>query len=312
MVYFASRFDPITQDEIKVIEFLKKQYQELGLLLIEKNGREGYENRVKIIEKICPGFIILNSDKINKDETIFTLDEFEDLSQYQILTKEFLNKNNIKLDNISSDDIIYLNNYNLVHKDIRDFINYNLLYIRERLFVLMDLKRLEHSLNVGQAAYDLATDINYNDPKKARFAGTLHDIAKRFSVEKTERYIKSIKMDKILKEPWQIHHGFAGGGYLKNNWLVNDKEIFDSIIYHTVGRENMTVLDKIVFCADKISSDRDYDGVEKYRAQCFSNFEEGFKSLLKNQYQQACIKNGKDSIGKLLIKTYNFYFDKEL
>ncbi|MBQ1295174.1 MAG: bis(5'-nucleosyl)-tetraphosphatase (symmetrical) YqeK, partial [Clostridiales bacterium] len=37
-----------------------------------------------------------------------------------------------------------------------------------------------------------------------------------------------------------------------------DKDILDAICYHTTGRGNMTVLEKIVYLADKIEPARNY------------------------------------------------------
>ena len=46
---------------------------------------------------------------------------------------------------------------------------------------------------------------------------------------------------------------------------ISDREILDAIRYHTTGRENMTILERVLFIADFISADRDYPGVENMR-----------------------------------------------
>ena len=55
---------------------------------------------------------------------------------------------------------------------------------------------------------------------------------------------------------------------------IDDQEIIDAIRYHTTGRANMTLLDKVIFIADFISADRDYDGVDKMRKLADKNLEE--------------------------------------
>lgn len=43
-------------------------------------------------------------------------------------------------------------------------------------------------------------------------------------------------------------------------------DVVNAIAYHTTGRANMTLLDKILYLADYIEETRDFDGVEPARA----------------------------------------------
>ena len=56
-----------------------------------------------------------------------------------------------------------------------------------------------------------------------------------------------------------------GAAYIKNELHINDPEILDAVRYHTTGRRNMSLLEKILFIADFVSDDRDYPGVEGLR-----------------------------------------------
>ena len=56
----------------------------------------------------------------------------------------------------------------------------------------------------------------------------------------------------------KIIHSSAGATFIKEELGIEDKEILDAICYHTTGRGNMTVLEKIVYLADKIEPARDY------------------------------------------------------
>ena len=46
---------------------------------------------------------------------------------------------------------------------------------------------------------------------------------------------------------------------------VSDPEILDAITYHTTGRGNMTLLDKIVYLADKLEPSRTYADLTEER-----------------------------------------------
>ena len=61
-----------------------------------------------------------------------------------------------------------------------------------------------------------------------------------------------------------VLHAFAGGLYVKRELKLSD-EISDAVMYHTTGRAGMSLMEKIVFLADLISEERDFDGVEKLR-----------------------------------------------
>ncbi|ALD66613.1 nicotinic acid mononucleotide adenylyltransferase [Spiroplasma cantharicola] len=221
------------------------------------------------------------------------------VDKYNLQTFEF--ENNF----LSSTKIRNLVDLNLQIKEVNDYVNNNLMYLYERVENKMDEKRYFHSLNVGQMAMELARLNNY-DLNKALIAGTLHDIAKRWSEPQMKEYLKKYNKE-LLKEPKPTWHSFVGAFHLKHDWLFSDKEIIQAVYNHTVGSKDMSILDMIVFCADKISSERDYDGVERLRALVKSDLLTGFKELLKNQYEIAVKKHSKTTIGKGLTEAYNFW-----
>lgn len=62
-----------------------------------------------------------------------------------------------------------------------------------------------------------------------------------------------------------LYHAIAGAWYIEQKLGVRDEEILDAIRYHTEGRARMTLLDKIIFVADIVSADRDFEDVDYYR-----------------------------------------------
>ena len=46
---------------------------------------------------------------------------------------------------------------------------------------------------------------------------------------------------------------------------INDKDIINAIKYHTTGKEDMDIIEKIIYIADLIEEDRDFPGVEELR-----------------------------------------------
>ncbi|AUB31813.1 nicotinate-nucleotide adenylyltransferase [Spiroplasma floricola] len=225
------------------------------------------------------------------------------VEKYNLETFEFENNH------LSSTKIRNLENLDLQIKEINDYVNNQLMYLYERLESKMDEKRYFHSLNVGQMALELAV-LNNIDLQKALLAGTLHDVAKRWTnQEMKDCLLKNNK--ELLKEPEPVWHSFVGAYHLKNDWLLDDKEVISAVFNHTVASKNMSLLDMIIFCADKISIERQYEGVESLRALVKADLLTGFKKLLKNQYEVAIKKHSKETIGSKLIESHNYWIKEE-
>ncbi|MCH4200703.1 bis(5'-nucleosyl)-tetraphosphatase (symmetrical) YqeK, partial [Clostridium tyrobutyricum] len=48
---------------------------------------------------------------------------------------------------------------------------------------------------------------------------------------------------------------------------INDTDILSAVAYHTTGRPNMTILEKIIYLADYIEPMRDFPGVDDIRQE---------------------------------------------
>ena len=85
---------------------------------------------------------------------------------------------------------------------------------------------------------------------------------------------------------------------------VKDEDIISAVRYHTTGRENMTLLEKVVYIADYISADRRYPGVERMREKAYRSLDEAMLEGL----QFTVIENVKKGfpIHEDSVKAYNF------
>ena len=134
--------------------------------------------------------------------------------------------------------------------------------------------RLYHSLNVADEAKKLA--LHYGaDEKKAFTAGLLHDILKNTPPADLLKFfadngIMLTKTEQISPKTW---HAIAGEVYCERVLGVRDREILSAIRYHTTARAGMTLLEKVIFIADFISADRDYDGVDRMREKAYVSLE---------------------------------------
>ena len=129
----------------------------------------------------------------------------------------------------------------------------NYIEIEKDLKENLSEERFLHTLGVRDCAIELAKMYNANI-QKAELAGLLHDCAKCFPTEKLKEYIKekSIPLEENELKNYKTLHAPVGACLVCEKYDIGDHEIIDAIRWHTLGRINMTLLDKIVFLADKI------------------------------------------------------------
>ncbi|WP_028982555.1 bis(5'-nucleosyl)-tetraphosphatase (symmetrical) YqeK [Sporolactobacillus terrae] len=127
-------------------------------------------------------------------------------------------------------------------------------------------KRFVHSVGVSETAGKLANRYG-GDVYKARLAGMLHDIVKYFSDDELKAMIlrKSGTWSDCLKYSDKLWHAPAGAVYVQDKFGIDDPDILNAIIYHTTGRKEMTLLEKIIFLADYIEPNRSFPGVDTVR-----------------------------------------------
>ncbi|MCM3237074.1 bis(5'-nucleosyl)-tetraphosphatase (symmetrical) YqeK [Heyndrickxia oleronia] len=165
-------------------------------------------------------------------------------------------------------------------------------------------KRYTHTLGVMETAIDLA--ILYEaDEKKAELAAIFHDYAKFRPLEEMKKIIIEQKFDPLLLQynP-ELWHAPVGAYLIQEEVGIKDVEIINAVRYHTSGRMNMTLLEKIIYLADYIEPGRQFPGVEEAR------------KLAKKDLDEALIYSVKNTIIFLMNKnqavypdTFTFYND---
>ena len=84
----------------------------------------------------------------------------------------------------------------------------------------------------------------------------------------------------VEKSAPKLWHAMAGARYLEKEYSFSE-EIITAVRYHTTGRENMGLLEKILFIADFISADRNYNGVEDMRKRAEISLEYAMEEGLR-------------------------------
>ncbi|NLC69089.1 MAG: HD domain-containing protein [Clostridiaceae bacterium] len=146
--------------------------------------------------------------------------------------------------------------------------------MKEKLKRDLDTERYMHSINVMNTAVELAGYYAV-DKRKAEIAGILHDCARGLSREGifSTCIIAGIKVDEINKRQPKLLHGPVGAYLARVDYGIGDEEVLEAIKVHTTGKENMGMLDKIIFLADIIEPERDFQGVDRIREMAYMDID---------------------------------------
>ncbi|TDL82226.1 bis(5'-nucleosyl)-tetraphosphatase (symmetrical) YqeK [Peribacillus frigoritolerans] len=155
--------------------------------------------------------------------------------------------------------------------------------------------RYEHTIGVMETAIALAKQYGA-DVKKAETAAIFHDYAKFRSKDEMKQIIIEQNMTKeLLIHSPELWHAPVGAYLVEKEAGIYDAEVLDAIRYHTSGRENMTLLDKVIYVADYIEPGRIFPGADEVR------------ELAKNDLNKALIVSMKNTILFLLKKNQAIY-----
>lgn len=136
-------------------------------------------------------------------------------------------------------------------------------------------KRYLHSLNVADSAKELAL-IYGCDPEKAYTVGLVHDCCKDEPAGLQLSYILENKVELTEYEinAAKLYHAISGRIFAEKEFGITDEDMLNAIRYHTTGRKGMSLLEKVVFIADFISAERDYNGVDIMRKKAKRSLDE--------------------------------------
>lgn len=168
--------------------------------------------------------------------------------------------------------------------------------------------RYTHTLNVAKTAKSMAETFNVN-PNKAYFAGILHDCAKNFGDEKLLQICRdnNLPINSFEEKNPSLLHGKVGAFVAKIKYGITDEEILSAVTWHTTGKDNMTDLEKIVFCADYIEPGRTKQPhLEELRRIAESDLDLLTFRILEDTVEYLKAKSS-DCIDDNTITAYNFY-----
>ena len=172
-----------------------------------------------------------------------------------------------------------------------------------------DLKpdRYEHTIGVAYTAASLAM-AHGADVEKALIAGYLHDCAKSLSHEEQIKICEKNKIDitDVERRNHSLLHAKAGMYIARTKYDVYDTDILNAIRWHTTGKEDMSLLEKIVYIADFIEPNRKpLENMSVIRAEAYQDIDKCLAHILHDSvcYLQTIDKEIDDAT----MNAYEYY-----
>jgi predicted HD superfamily hydrolase involved in NAD metabolism len=168
--------------------------------------------------------------------------------------------------------------------------------------------RYQHTLGVMETSINLAEKYGA-DVKKAEMAAIFHDYAKFRSKDEMKEIIMSqgLPQDLLLFNT-ELWHAPVGAYLVEKEARVCDPEVLDAIRFHTSGRPNMTLLEKVIYLADYIEPGRHFPGVEEVREIANDNLDKALVKAIQNTILFLMKKN--QTIYPETFYTYNDLIQK--
>ncbi|MBR4411655.1 MAG: bis(5'-nucleosyl)-tetraphosphatase (symmetrical) YqeK [Firmicutes bacterium] len=130
-------------------------------------------------------------------------------------------------------------------------------------------KRKIHTEGVRQTAMKLAEKFGEGRPElveKAELAALYHDMYRGVPVDVLNYYVKHLDLDeKRYKDNANLAHGKIAAIVIQRDFDEKDQDIINAVSYHTTGRPEMSLLEKIIYIADAVEPNRSYPGVQSLR-----------------------------------------------
>lgn len=182
--------------------------------------------------------------------------------------------------------------------------------IRKKLKKKLDPYRYEHTLSVSYTAMALA--MRYGcDLEKAELAGLLHDCARQFDNQTIyEKCLeKGIPVTADEEKNKVLLHAKYGSYMAEHKYQIADPEILSAIRYHTTGKPDMSLLEKIIYIADYIEPRRNKaDNLDTMRKLAFVNIDRALTEIMQGIL--VYLRETGSSIDTQTEAAFDYYHDK--
>ena len=158
-----------------------------------------------------------------------------------------------------------------VHYDLKQLPDREL---RACSYSMIRAKRIAHVQGTEEEAVRLAQRWGA-DEEKARRGAILHDCTKYLTMEEQLQLCRKygIVLDDLEQQAVKLLHAKTGACVARDVYGVSD-DVYEAIFWHTTGKADMTLLEKILYIADYMEPNRDFPGVERLRTLAYQDLDQ--------------------------------------
>jgi predicted HD superfamily hydrolase involved in NAD metabolism len=155
----------------------------------------------------------------------------------------------------------------------------------------LSLSRIDHIMRVVDTAQQLAERYGV-DPERAEWAALLHDFYKWQDKDAYAAALETsgLSLDKETAASQELSHGWMAAEFMQSTLGIEDEEIYYAIATHTTGRSGMSLLEKVIYLADRVEPGRTHPGCEQLRSLAFRDLDRAVY-IAMNQTLEYLLKN---------------------
>ncbi len=306
------------KDKVEMIKLSIQGFKRFSIDLFEvSSGKEqNYSiDTVRYFEKKYPHdqlFYLIGGDQVNEFHRWKDAIELSKIAKIIFMSRPNieLNEDNIKKYNmtmlpgrmmeISASDIRSFHSLKLDEKVIKYIEDKELYYIK-KIKSYLKPKRYDHSKAVANLAYQIAKKHHLRNSDLYYISGFLHDIGK----EHNGNEIMKKHYRRYLDMPSFSFHQFVGSYIAKTDFNIQNRSIIKAITFHATGNAKMDRMGKVIYAADKIDPNRNYDS--KYMIDAIiKDIDDGFKLVL-GENKKFLEEKGKNINNRLTQSCFDYY-----
>lgn len=158
-----------------------------------------------------------------------------------------------------------------------DLKHLDLPQLRACSYSMVRAKRIPHIRGTEEEAVRLAARWGVNETL-ARRAAILHDCTKYLELDEQVALCRrfDVELDELERRAVKLLHSKTGACMAKHVFGETE-QVYQAIFWHTTGKPDMSMLEKVIYLADYIEPTRDFDGVEPLRRLAYEDID---KALL--------------------------------
>lgn len=146
-------------------------------------------------------------------------------------------------------------------------------WLRQQAYAMLKPKRIAHVRGCEEEAVRLALRWGA-DIEEAAEAAILHDITKKLNLREQlilcDKY--GIIPDTLEAASEKLLHSKTGAAIAGERFGASDG-VYEAIKWHTTGKADMSLLDKIIYMADYIEPNRDFEDVDTLRELAYTDLD---------------------------------------